>query len=162
LAILSAVNALAVAIATGLGSGFFPVAPATFASALVVAAVYFLWPASPGPEAMAIVVLAPLAVWSAGAAERRLGHDAHPIVVDEVVGQLIALWALPRTLVWLAAAFLLFRLFDIWKPLGAHESQRLPGGWGIVADDLLAGIYARLVLQAALLWGPALARAAGV
>jgi phosphatidylglycerophosphatase A len=161
LAILSTVNAFAAAVATGLGSGFFPIAPATFASALVVAAVYFLWPAAPVGEGVLILLLTPLAVWSAGAAERTLGHDAHPIVVDEVIGQLIALWAVPRTLVWLAAAFLLFRLFDIWKPLGAYQAQRLPGGWGIVADDVLAGVYARLVLQAAILWGPALARSVG-
>jgi phosphatidylglycerophosphatase A len=152
------VKAIALALATGFGSGFFPVAPATFASALVTLAVYFLWPAAAGPEALLIVALVPLAVWTAGVAEKRLGHDAHPIVVDEVVGQLIALWAVPRSVVWLAAGFLLFRLFDIWKPLGAHEAQGLPGGWGIVADDVMAGVYARLVLWAAALGGPALGR----
>jgi len=157
-AILPGVNALALALATGFGSGFFPVAPATFASALVALAVYLLWPVSAGAETLLIVALAPLAVWTATAAEKQLGHDAHPIVIDEVVGQLIALWMVPRTVLWVGAAFLLFRLFDIWKPLGAHESQDLPGGWGIVADDVLAGVYARLVLLAAALWGPALGR----
>jgi phosphatidylglycerophosphatase A len=155
------VNRIAVALATGFGSGFFPVAPATFASALVTAAVYVWLPVEAGFESALIAVLLPLSVWSAHLAERRLGHDAHPIVIDEVVGQLIALWMVPRTLPWLGAAFLLFRLFDIWKPLGAREAQGLRGGWGIVADDVLAGLYARLVLQGALWWGPALAGGLG-
>ena len=154
-------NALALAVATGLGSGYFPVAPATFASALVALAVYLLWPVSGGAEGLLIVALMPLAVWTATVAERRLGHDAHPIVIDEVVGQLIALWMVPRTWPWMLAAFLLFRLFDIAKPLGARESQVLPGGWGIVADDVLAGAYARLVLWAAALAGPAAGRLLG-
>lgn len=154
-------NALALGLATGFGSGFFPVAPATFASALVAAAVYFFWPAAGAAEAVLIVLLLPVAVWSAGVAEKRLGHDAHPIVVDEVVGQLIALWMVPRTLPWVAAAFLLFRLFDIWKPLGAHQAQDLPGGWGIVADDALAGLYAWLVLVAAARVGPLVGAALG-
>ena len=74
-------------------------------------------------------------------------------MIDEVVGQLLTLWLVPRTWPWLLAGFLLFRLFDIWKPLGARRLQDLPGGWGIVADDTLAGIYGFLVLQAALRLG---------
>ncbi len=149
-------NALALAVATGLGSGFFPIAPASFASALVCVAVYLAWPVAPVREAALIAGLAVVAIWSAGAAEARLGHDAHPIVIDEFVGQLLALWAVPRSPLWLLTGFLLFRLFDIWKPLGARAVQRLPGGWGILCDDLLAGLYARLVLWAALAWGPVL------
>lgn len=149
-------NALALVLATGFGSGFFPVAPATFASALVALAVYFLLPVSAPIETALVLTVAPVAVWSAHVAEKRLGHDAHPIVSDEVLGQLLALWMVPRTVAWVIAAFLLFRLFDIWKPLGARESQRLPGGWGVVTDDVLAGLYARLVLQIAFLAGPLL------
>ena len=69
------------------------------------------------------------------------------MVVDEVIGQWIAL-AGARTLRWetYLAAFLLFRLFDIWKPLPARQLEALPGGWGINADDVMAGIYAALVL----------------
>ena len=83
-------------------------------------------------------------------AEKTLGHDASPIVIDEVLGQMITLWFVPRSWPWVLAAFFLFRLFDIWKPLGAREAQNLPGGWGIVADDVLAGIYGFVVLQGAL------------
>lgn len=146
-------NAPAIVLATGLGSGFFPIAPATFASALVTLAVWWFLPVSPLVEAVIVVALAPLAVWSAHVAEKRLGHDAHPIVIDEVLGQLIALWAVPRTLVWMGVGFLLFRFFDIAKPLGVNQLQSLRGGYGIVADDALAGLYSRVVLQAAMVVG---------
>ena len=78
-----------------------------------------------------------------GEAEKTLGHDAKPIVVDEVIGQSLALAVrAARTIAAYVAAFLLFRLFDIWKPLGAREAQRLPGGFGVVADDVIAGLTA--------------------
>ena len=149
-------NAAALALATGLGSGFFPIAPATFASALVTLVVWFLVPVSPVVEGVVALALVPVAVWSAHQAEKRLGHDAHPIVIDEVLGQWLALWAVPRSAVWMGAGFLLFRFFDIAKPLGVYRLQSLPGGWGIVADDALAGLYSRLVLQGAILLVPLL------
>jgi phosphatidylglycerophosphatase A len=155
-----AVNAVALALATGFGSGFFPVAPATFASALVTLVVWLVVPVSPALEGMVALVLVPIAVWSAHQAEKRLGHDAHPIVIDEVLGQWVALWAVPRSAIWMGAGFLLFRFFDIAKPLGVYRLQSLPGGWGIVADDALAGIYSRLVLAAAM-WIVPLVRGAG-
>ena len=66
----------------------------------------------------------------------RLGHDAKPIVLDELIGQTLALLGAPRQALAFAAAFVLFRLFDIWKPLGACQAQSLPGGVGVVADDV--------------------------
>jgi phosphatidylglycerophosphatase A len=82
-----------------------------------------------------------------------LGHDAHPIVIDEVAGMLIALLGVPHRAaspaLLLGSAFLLFRLFDIVKPFPIRQVQRLPGGWGVVTDDLLAGIATNLVLQLA-------------
>jgi phosphatidylglycerophosphatase A len=68
-------------------------------------------------------------------------------VIDELVGQWIALLFAPHRIGVFVAAFFLFRLFDIWKPLGAHEAQALPGGWGVVADDAIAGATTLLVLQ---------------
>ncbi len=153
-------DALARLIATFFGAGKFPIAPATFASAIVAGLLYWIGPGPDGrfgnPLAEAIVILAllPISIAAAHRAERTLGHDASPIVIDEVVGQMIALWMVPRSWTWVLAGFLLFRLFDIWKPLGANEAQNAPGGFGIVADDVIAGIYACLVLQAALWWGP--------
>ena len=63
-------------------------------------------------------------------------------VVDEAVGQSLALLLLPHSLLAFAASFVLFRIFDVWKPLGAREIQRLPGGLGVVADDVIAGLTA--------------------
>src|SRR5258706_3702767 len=147
----------AVLLATGFGIGWTPFAPATAAS-LVVALVLFalaaLVPSAllPLPLGIATVLLVPLAIWSSGDAERDLGTDAHPIVVDEVVGMLVAVWGIawlnaPSPALLLGAAFVLFRFFDIVKPFPIRQSQRLPGGTGVVVDDLLAGIAVNLVLR---------------
>ena len=141
-------------VATFFGSGYFPFAPATFASAIVAGILYLLGSADgrghPLVEGLVILALFPISIASAHRAERTLGHDASPIVIDEVLGQMITLWFVPRTWPWVLAGFLLFRVLDIVKPLGANKAQDLPGGWGIVADDVLAGIYGFLLLQGAL------------
>ena len=131
--------------------GYFPVAPATLGSALVTVALWFL-PVPRSSEALAMVAVAALiAVFAAGQAEKELGHDAGPIVIDELVGQWITLLFAPHRLGVFVAAFVLFRIFDIWKPLGAHQAQALPGGWGVVADDAIAGATSLLALQGLLL-----------
>ncbi len=132
-------------------AGWSPVAPATAGSALVTAVAWFL-PVPAFPLALALLAAGTfVAVWAAGEAEKSLGHDAGPIVIDEAVGQAIALLFAPHRPLVFVAAFLLFRLFDIWKPLGAREAQTLPGGWGVVADDVIAGLTTLGVLQG-LLW----------
>jgi phosphatidylglycerophosphatase A len=141
------VKALARFVATLGPVGSVPIAPATAGSAVVVLAGWFtpvpaLWVAL-----LLIAACAALAVWSAGEAERTLGHDAKPIVIDEVVGQSLALLLVPHRPLAFLAAFVLFRLFDVLKPLGAREIQRLPGGWGVVADDVVAGLTACGVLH---------------
>ena len=88
------------------------------------------------------------------AAERTLGSDAEAMEIDEVLGQMIALWYASRSRPWILAGFLLIRLFDLRKSLGVRAAQRLPGGWGIVIDDVMAGLHALAVLQAALRFGP--------
>lgn len=144
---------LAIAIATGFGLGRLPVAPATWASAAVALLLLPAAARSPIALGVAILVVLPLAVWSSGDAERELGHDAHPIVIDEVAGMLIAVLgvrhAVESPLLFLAAAFLVFRFFDIVKPFPIRQIQTLPGGWGIVADDVLAGVATNLVLRLA-------------
>ena len=119
-----------------------PVASATWASAFVALIGYFM-PVPPLPAATALILVGgALAIWICGEAEKELGHDAHPIVADEVIGQSIALLGVPHDPISFAASFALFRIFDIWKPLGAREAQRLPGGIGVVTDDVIAGITA--------------------
>ena len=153
---------LSVLLATVFGIGRLPIAPATWASAATAAAIWLWLPVQPGLEAAILLILTPIAIWSAHRAEKQLGHDAHPIVIDEVLGQGIALLAVPREPGWILAAFFLFRFFDILKPLGVGALQNLPGGWGVVADDVLAGVYSRLVLWAAVAWGPAAAQWLGL
>jgi len=151
------VRPLVVLLATGFGIGRLPVAPATWASAAV--ALLLLPEAFRAPLALglAIAVVTPLAIWASGEAEKELGHDAHPIVIDEVAGMLVSVIAVPHTssspALFLASAFLLFRFFDIVKPFPIRQSQALPGGWGVVTDDLLAGVATNLALRLAVLAG---------
>jgi len=136
------VKALVRFLATLGPAGYAPVAPATAGSALVALIGWFL----PVPAlAVTLALLAAgtaIAVWIAGEAEKELGHDAKPIVIDEAIGQSLALLLVPHTVIAFAAAFFLFRVFDVWKPLGAREIQSLPGGLGVVADDVIAGLTA--------------------
>ena len=143
-------------IATGLGSGLVPWAPGTVASALAVSLFWLttrsgaLW-----LPPLAFVVLVLAGFWSAAAAARRLGQkDPGAVVIDEFAGQFLALLALPHTWPVLAAGFVLFRLFDMVKPPPARRLEALPGATGIMADDLVAGLYANLALQLAVRLAP--------
>jgi phosphatidylglycerophosphatase A len=127
--------------------GLVPGPRATYGSAVVAAVGYFL----PVPPLWLFFVLLALgalvAVWAAGEAEHELGHDANAISIDEAIGMSLTLVLVPHTPLAFFAAFALFRVFDIWKPLGANEAQKLPGGWGVVADDAIAGVVACLAFH---------------
>ena len=123
-------------------AGFVPVAPATTALPAVAAIGWFIPPPALPVTIALLVVGTALAIWIAGEAEKELGHDAHPIVIDEAVGQSLALLFVPHAVVAFFVSFLLFRIFDVWKPLGAREAQALPGGLGVVTDDVIAGLTA--------------------
>lgn len=151
-------NALVRLLATLGPAGYAPIAPATAGSALVALIGWFIPPPALGVTIALLVVGAALAVYVCGEAEKTLGHDAKPIVADEAVGQGISLLFVPHSIPAFVLSFLLFRVFDVWKPLGAREAQALPGGQGIVADDLIAGITACLAFHA-ITWG---ARAAHI
>ncbi|GIX48687.1 MAG: phosphatidylglycerophosphatase A [Candidatus Tectimicrobiota bacterium] len=137
-------------LATGAYVGFLPLAPGTWGSLLGLG-LFVPLAALPLPfYGLVVAALLAVGVWCAGEAERLLGRkDASPIVIDEVVGMLAALSALPPSAVSLAAAFVLFRLFDILKPLPWLE--RLQGGWGVMLDDLCAAGLAQLGTRV-LLW----------
>ena len=123
-------------------AGWAPIAPATAGSALVAAIGWFIPPPALPITLGLLVVGGVFAAWIAGEAEKELGHDAKPIVIDEAVGQSLALLFVPHRLIAFALSFVLFRVFDVWKPLGAHQAQALPGGIGVVADDVIAGLTA--------------------
>ena len=144
-------NRLATLISTWFGCGRSPVAPGTVGSAAAIAmaiAIERLTSLPPiGFGVLALLLLAP-AIWAAGVSARAAKlEDPQFVVVDEVIGQWIAL-AGASALNWKSylAAFALFRLFDVWKPPPVRQLERLPGGIGINADDVMAGIYAALVL----------------
>jgi phosphatidylglycerophosphatase A len=121
--------------------GYWPLGPGTVASALAT----LVWWALPAPWLAWLGVVAAvtaIGVVAAGRAERVLGHDDGRIVIDEVAGMGIALLAAPRTWAGAAAAFALFRLFDIVKPPPVGRLQGVPGGWGVMIDDLAAGLIA--------------------
>lgn len=88
-----------------------------------------------------------VAVITSGKAEERYGKDARCIVIDEVAGMFISLCFLPRSALVFLLAFVGFRIFDVLKPFPAGRLQRLPGGWGVVADDVFAGIYTNIVIR---------------
>ncbi len=133
---------------TGFGTGYAPKASGTVGSALA-AAMYWFIPLLPEPMVLsgAIVIFFAIGVWSATILENKYGHDASEITIDEMVGQWIALLFLPKTTVAVGAAFALFRLFDIIKPEPANALQRLPKGWGVMMDDVMAGVYANVACQ---------------
>lgn len=116
------------------------------ASALVAVALWLLH-LSPGWLAALLVVVVVVGTWAADEAEPRLGgRDPGVIVVDEVAGMLLAVLAAPPTAAVIAVGFVLFRVFDVLKPFPANVSQRLRGGLGIMVDDLIAGLYALLLV----------------
>jgi phosphatidylglycerophosphatase A len=147
---------LATVIATGLGSGYAPFAPGTAGSAVGLA---LFWPLHHLPlagQAVATALVFALGVAAATHVARRLGiEDPGLVVADEVVGMWVSLLGVPLTGLTAAAGFVLFRVFDVFKPYPARDLERLPGGWGIMCDDVMAGIYANLLLRAGLLaWPP--------
>ena len=98
----------------------------------------------------ATVVVIAVGLWASGRVERLVGRkDPGVIVIDEVAGMMISVLFLPRTWPVLLAAFFLFRLFDVWKPFPARQSQAIGGGVGVMIDDVIAGIYALAVVAAA-------------
>lgn len=136
---------IAVLAATLLGLGRWPWAPGTLTSAVTAAAAYLLGPPPARVLAAAGLAVAAPGAWAAHLAERELGRDARAITVDEVAGMLVALAGAPPTPAGYAAAFLLFRVFDVLKPWPAGRLQDAPGGVGVVADDLAAGVLAAAV-----------------
>ena len=136
-------------LAFGFGSGLSPRAPGTMGT-LVAVPIYcaiaywnLAW------YSVFVVLAALLGIWICGAASRELQAHDHPgIVWDEIAGYLLTMLAAPVGWVWIVAGFALFRLFDIWKPWPIGWLDRhVGGGFGIMLDDLVAGVFAAVCLQ---------------
>ena len=137
---------LALLLATVFGAGYAPIAPGTAGSALTALALWLFPLSDPGLLLVLALVLVS-GTWAAERAERLLGQkDPGAIVVDEVAGMIVSVLFLPRTFAVLLAGFFLFRLFDVTKPFPARTSQRFAGGVGVMIDDVIAGLYALVVL----------------
>ena len=142
-------------VATGLFSGYAPIAPGTAGTAVALA-VYCIVCVLPlpafGPAAWAsfLVTLFLVGVYAASAAESAWGDDPAYVVVDEFVGFFATVFLLPPSIGLGIAAFFIFRMLDIVKPPPARQVESLPRGWGVVMDDVVAGFYGNLILRGAL------------
>ena len=144
---------IALPIATVAGVGYIPFASGTFGSAAGLA-LWWLLPSSAPVQGLAILVLFVLGSWSGGVAERHFSRTDPPqVVIDEVLGMWMTLWLNPVGWPGTVGAFLLFRIADVIKPFPADRLERLPGGFGVMADDVMAAVYANLVLRVALALG---------
>ena len=140
-------------IATGLGVGHFPYGPGTMGALLAILIWYPITTMANHTTWFLITLALILAftllgAWSSTVAERYWGEDPSRVVIDEVVGQWITLLAVPAVFSWwhVLAAFVLFRFFDIVKPLGVRKMENFKSGWGIMADDILAGCYGAILI----------------
>jgi phosphatidylglycerophosphatase A len=136
-------------LAYGLGSGTAPKAPGTFGTLAAIPLALLMQPLEPLVYLGLVLGLFLLGIPICGRTARDLGsHDPGGIVFDEWVGLLLTLWLAPTGWQWLLAGFLLFRLFDIWKPWPIRWlDRRVGGGLGIMLDDLVAGLFAFVFLQ---------------
>lgn len=128
-------------LATGFGLGFLPVAPATFACLLSLP-VWFLLRSHPLGYAIVSSALFAAGIATSHGLSRKMGKDPRFIVIDEYACLLLPLYFTPARIIPLAVTFGLFRFFDVVKPFPLRRLERLPGGWGIMLDDLGAAVYA--------------------
>jgi phosphatidylglycerophosphatase A len=138
------------AFATVFGVGFLPAAPGSWATVVGVAIAYYLSNRL-AFYTILLVVLLVLGIMATGAIEKQMNQkDPGFLVIDEVVGVMIALWGLP--LIWpvMICGFFLFRAFDMFKIYPINRLEAKPGGWGIMLDDCMAGVYTNIILRIAL------------
>ncbi len=151
-------NSLGKFIGLGFGAGLSPIAPGTAGSLAAVFIYYLISLAagSAGPYILVVLILlgAPIGIWATGLLVTDADPDPGRAVWDEFVGMWITCLFLPATIPWLAAAFFTFRVFDVFKPWPARRLESWHGGLGIMADDVVAGIYGVALLAALqLVWG---------
>lgn len=139
--------------ASGFGVGWLPVAPGTWGAAeAILLLVPFMWFNIPPSVftlflSLLIILFTWIGVKSVDYLQKEWGEDPKQVVIDEMIGVWIAILGLPLNGFNLIAGFILFRFFDIAKPLGVRQLESIEGGWGVMLDDVLAGVYANIVLQ---------------
>lgn len=143
-------NSLSKFICTGMGLGLIPLAPGTFGSLGGLAIGFFIKQYTAQPDLyliLLIVLFTLIGVYCSNKIIPEWGNDPSRVVIDEVVGMWISMLFLPNNIIVLLAAFALFRLFDIYKPLYIRKFEAFPRGWGIMLDDVAAGCFANVALQ---------------
>jgi len=134
-------------LATWFGCGLSPVWPGTVGTLAALPVYFAVRGHGVGGVLAAALLLTVFGIWAAGiVADGSRMHDPQIVVVDEVAGVLVALAAAGPSLASVAAAVVFFRLFDVTKPFPARAAERLPRGWGIVVDDVVAGVWAALAV----------------
>jgi phosphatidylglycerophosphatase A len=138
----------ALVLSSWFGVGLIPVAPGTCGTLAAVPLFFCMKYIGILYSVIFLIVFIPMAVWVSGISKRLLGRDDPPeVVIDEVAGFMLALFLLPLTWSSLTLGFLLFRIFDILKPLPIGRLEKIRGGIGIVVDDLVAGVYANFCVR---------------
>ncbi|SHE51928.1 phosphatidylglycerophosphatase A family protein [Flavisolibacter ginsengisoli] len=136
-------------ISTCLGIGYIRKGAGTVAAFIGCIAWYFIQVRGVNAlfDLITILVITIFGIWSASVVEIEWGKDSNRVVIDELLGMCISLFLIPAELKYIALAFVFFRFFDIVKPLYIRKAEVLPGGWGVMADDVLAGIYSNILLH---------------
>ncbi|MEL6388714.1 MAG: phosphatidylglycerophosphatase A [Bacteroidota bacterium] len=139
----------AISIASTLGVGLLPVAPGTWGSLVAIPLLLGLSSLSQSVlvSAVAIVLLCIIGVWAIDHLPASWAHDDGRIVIDEVIGMMITMLLLPMDWKTLLIGFIAFRAFDIAKPLGIRRFDRLESSWSVLLDDIVAGIYANILIR---------------
>ncbi len=136
-------------LATGLGIGYMGKGGGTVA-AMAACVVWYIAFSSNSSLMATVAITATVTVygiWASSQLEQDWGKDSSKIVIDEIAGMFITLLFVPATIINIAIGLVLFRFFDIAKPLYIRKLEKLPKGWGVMGDDVLAGIYANIILQ---------------
>ena len=138
-----------VLLATGCYAGYVPLAPGTFGTLVAIPLCYLLSVLGSLEGTLFVVTFTGFAVWISGEAEKVFKKkDSGLIVIDEMAGFLVTLFLIPWSWKNMAIGFFLFRLMDITKPFPIRRLEsKWPGGWGVVGDDVLAGVYANVILR---------------
>ena len=148
-------RALIIFLATGVYSGYSPIAPGTAGSVVGLVLVWFvtgpMWAYSPLLTLALFAIAFAISCWISGRAEEIFNEpDSSKIVIDEVLGMAVTMFGNPITVPWMLAGFLLFRIFDVLKPWPASIIDRqVPGGAGVMLDDFAVAIYANIILEVA-------------
>ncbi|MBS3905525.1 MAG: phosphatidylglycerophosphatase A [Syntrophaceae bacterium] len=137
-----------VILATGFGAGYSPIAPGTLGTLLAIPIYYFLSEMSFPLYELTLITFFFLSCWISGQAQQYFGKkDDQRIVIDEMMGFFVAMLWVPQTPLFILVGFILFRFFDILKPFPIRRFEKVGGGFGVVLDDVMAGIFANVILR---------------